>query len=179
MKRFLAVAKRKAPNRLRDDKLLTEPELTPAKTKQEEIRSENLMDPALRAALESLTPEDPEYAQLRHQLFQELRVKRTDCLFAPDDRLVLKQRPRVLVNGIEQINHPLQEDDIRIVLFIGTFEEAQLLSPKVAIATQDRNYWRTALGYALKYENQPQGGYPWEPFEFEPKQLTEAKYKKI
>jgi hypothetical protein len=137
------------------------------------------MNPDLKAALESLTPEDPEYGQLRHQLFEELRAKRPDCLFAPGDRLVLKRKTSVVIDGVEQTNHPLQEVDVRIVLFIGTFEEAQIMSPKAAIAALDKNYWQTKLGYALKYENQPEGNYPWEPFEFEPKQLAEAQYKKI
>jgi hypothetical protein len=91
------------------------------------------MDSNLRAALEVLTPEDPEYGSLRHQLFEELKAKRSDCLFAPGDRLVLKQKPTVIVGGIEQTDHPLQHDDVCIVLFIGTFEDAEIISPKAAI----------------------------------------------
>jgi hypothetical protein len=104
------------------------------------------MDPNLRAAFEVLTPEDPEYGPLRHQLFEELKAKRSDCLFATGDRLVLKQKPTVIMDGIEQTDHPLQQDDVRIVLFIGTFEEAEIMSPKVALPALDRNYWKTALG---------------------------------
>ncbi len=139
----------------------------------------DFMDPALKAALESLTPEDPEYRELRHQLYEELKARRPDCLFAPGDRLVLKHRPSVVIDGVEQTNHPLQADDVRLVLFIGTYEEAQIMSPKAAIAALDKDYWQTKLGYAVKYENQPEGNFPWEPFEFEPTWLTEGKYRKI
>jgi hypothetical protein len=137
------------------------------------------MNPDLKAALESLTPEDPEYQQLRHRLFGELKAKRPDCLFATGDRLVLKGKPSVLVDGVEQKNHPLQEDDVRVVLFISTLEEAEIMSPRVAIASLDRNFWKGKLGYALKYEDQPAGENPWEPFEFEPTWLAEGQYKKI